>query len=89
MDKLKRRKWHYVQSPWRYEIAPCDCGNADTQWSEFKKHLWCQICKKDFIPKHNGIFDGPIPVNLARMIGISFDRVYIKSGKVKRFEIPG
>ena len=82
---MKRRTWVYCQSPKVYEIAPCDCGNEDTQWSEFEDHLWCEKCQKDFIPAHNGIFDGPIPMRVAEMMGIRFDRIMIESAKIERF----
>ncbi|OIR05957.1 hypothetical protein GALL_117540 [mine drainage metagenome] len=35
MPSLEKRKWCYVLPPATYEMAPCTCGNADTQWSEF------------------------------------------------------
>lgn len=82
---MNRRTWVYCQSPKAYEIASCDCGNEDTQWSELEDHLWCEKCQKDFIPAHNGIFDGPIPMRVAEMMGIRFDRIMIESGKIERF----
>ncbi len=84
-EEIKRRTWVYRQPPKVYEMAACDCGNQDTQWSEFEDYLWCEQCRKDFIPAHNGIFDGPIPVHLAEMMGIRFDRVMIETGEVERF----
>lgn len=84
--KLKKRKWIYVQRPAVYEIAPCECGNADPDWSEYAGRLWCKACKKDFVPAHNGIFDGPIAVNACRMMGIVFDRYVIKTKTVEPFE---
>lgn len=82
---IERRSCCYVQPPSAYEVASCDCGNADTQWSEFVGHLWCETCKKDFIPSHNGIFDGPIPIKLALMMGLSFDRVDLATKKRQKF----
>lgn len=84
---LERRKWCYVQRPRDYGIAPCACGNEDTQWSEYRKHLWCDKCQVDFIPEHNGIFDGPIPVRIADMMGISFARYDLETGEVIPFVI--
>lgn len=86
--RLKRRKWVYLQPPSTYSIAPCECGNVDTEWSEYQKHLWCAKCLIDFIPKHNGIFDGPIPVKVCQMMGITFDRINLKTKKVDKFVIP-
>jgi hypothetical protein len=56
-------------------MATCECGNADPDWSEYEGHLWCKECKKDFIPKHGGIFEGPVPVELSEIIGLYFDRI--------------
>jgi len=70
----ERRTWIYVQRPAEYEIAGCACGNNDPDWSEFKGMLWCAVCQKDFVPEHSGIFDGPIPINTARLLGVDFRR---------------
>jgi hypothetical protein len=86
MAELEKRTWHYLQPPSTYEIAPCSCGNHDTQWSEYKGHLWCAKCEKDFIPDHAGIFDGPIPAALCGWLGISFDTFNMETGKVEPFE---
>lgn len=83
---LERRKWCYLQAPAAYEIAPCTCGNAETQWSEFVGHLWCDRCQKDFIPSHGGVFDGPIPVHTAKLLGVAFDRRNLETGEVERFD---
>lgn len=72
--ELQKRTWWFIQPPTAFDIAPCSCGNEDTQWSEFKKHLWCDKCQKDFIPEHNGIFDSPISAGVANIMGIKFDR---------------
>lgn len=85
-EPLEKRTWCYAQSPAVYEISPCECGNGDTQWSEFKGHLWCAKCEKDFIPKHNGVFDGPIPVAVCGMLGISFDRINLETNEIEKFE---
>lgn len=84
---LEKRTWCYRMSPSSYEMAPCDCGNGHTQWSEFVGHLWCDKCEKDFIPSHNGIFDGPIPINLASMMGVSFDRIDLITQKIQKFNV--
>ena len=84
--KMKKRKWIYIQRPIVYGIDPCECGNEDPDWSEYRDNLWCGVCKKDFIPKHWGIFDGPIPVNGCRLMGISFDRINLETGEIERFE---
>lgn len=86
MAELEKRTWHYLQPPATYGMAPCSCGNDDTQWSEFAKHLWCAKCEKDFIPEHAGIFDGPIPVATSMMLGICFDRFNMETQQVEPFE---
>ncbi len=83
-EALERRTWHYIQSPAHFEVAACSCGNADTQWSEFRHHVWCDPCQKDFVPEHNGVFDGPIPIGVATMLGLNFDRFNMETGKVER-----
>lgn len=79
---MEKRKWFYLEPPSHFEIPPCSCGNEDTQWSEYEKHLWCDKCNKDFIPEHGGIFDGPIPMNTAKMLGITFARYNIESKQI-------
>jgi hypothetical protein len=74
---MEKRTWCYIQQPDMHEIAACACGNQKTQWSEYKDHLWCDKCEKDFIPEHSGIFSGPIPIMASRMLGLSFDRFNI------------
>jgi hypothetical protein len=81
------RKWVYVQRPCEYEIPGCPCGNTDPDWSEFAGMLWCASCKKDFIPEHNGIFDGPILVNVSRMLGIDLRRFNLETKQIE--EVPG
>lgn len=81
--KLKKREWFYAQSPATYEMAGCECGNNDCEWSEFEKHLWCAKCEKDFTPKHSGLFDGPVGINLCEMVGIFFHQINTKSGKLR------
>ena len=84
---LPRRTWVYVRPPREFEVAGCQCGNEDTQWSEFSGHCWCEKCQKDFVPAHNGIFDGLIPFEIATMMGICFDRIDLATGKLMRFDI--
>ena len=84
---LEKRKWVYLQQPSVFDMSGCSCGNNNTQWSEYKDHLWCDVCQKDFIPEDNGIFDGPIPVKLAAMMGISFDRFNLETEEIERFEL--
>jgi hypothetical protein len=86
VDAPAKRTWVYVQRPSSYEIAGCKCGNADPDWSEFKGMLWCPTCLIDFVPEHNGVFDGPIPVAAAALLGMSFDRFNLETQEVERDE---
>lgn len=83
---LEKRTWHYLRQPSHFEMAPCSCGNAETQWSEFAKHLWCAKCEKDFIPEHDGLFSGPILANVDTLLGIDFDRFNIETGQAERWD---
>jgi hypothetical protein len=83
---LRRRTWSYVQEPAHFEMAACICGNYQTHWSEFEDHLWCDECKKDFKPSHNGILNNPIPFAVATLMGVSFDRVNHKSMEIEQFD---
>ena len=65
-------------------MAPCSCGNADPDWSEFEKRLWCQLCKKDFVPEHPGVFDGPIPMHTAHLLGVRFDRLNLETNVLEK-----
>lgn len=84
---LKRRTWCYAYPPHVYAIGQCDCGSEKTTWSEFERHLWCFECNKDFIPKDGGVFDGPIPIMTAAMMGVRFDRIDLRTNKFERFDI--
>lgn len=80
-DRAKR-EWVYAMRPHEYGISGCNCGNTDPDWSEFKGHLWCAKCEKDFKPESDGIFGGPILVNSARLLGIDLRMVNIATGEV-------
>lgn len=81
-----KRDWCYAQLPAAYAVAPCECGNADIQWSEWKGHCWCAKCEIDFIPTHNGVFDGPIPLGAAHLFGVRFDRINLLTNLLEREE---
>ncbi len=74
--------------PTAYEIS-CDiCGGTNITWSEWEHKIWCFDCQKD-TRGSGGIFDGPIAHEVAELFGISFDRYYIKSKKVKKMTVIG
>ena len=80
---LKKRKFCYVGHPVKmYDIPGCNwCGGINVAYSEFVDFLWCLDCKKEYRPDYWGIFDGPIPMGLVKMMGVSFDRVNLKTGE--------
>ncbi len=82
---IEKRTWYYAQRPAIYGISPCECGNEDTDWSEYCHMVWCQRCRRDFFPPSNGLFDGPISVHACAMMGIFFDRVDLETGLVEKF----
>jgi hypothetical protein len=75
---LKKRKWIYCQQPSVYEIRCNLCNGINITWSEFEGHIYCFDCKKD-VKGFSGIFDSPIPLEVAQMFGISFDRIDLKT----------
>lgn len=82
MPRLRKRTHVYCQHPQVYDITGCPNDEGHTySWSEFEDRLWCYVCEIDFVPRSWGIFDGPIPMGLATMMGISFDRINIKTHK--------
>ncbi len=86
--KKKLRKWIYVQKPQRYDLHCDKCGGSNITWSEFEGMIWCYKCQID-TPGDEGIFSGPIPVEVSKMMGISFDRFYLKSKRIYTQKIVG
>jgi hypothetical protein len=86
LPQIEMRDWVYVQRPREFDMAPCVCGNADPDWSEFAKHLWCQKCQKDFIPEHYGVLDGPVLLKACELLGIRFDRMILATGEIEVFD---
>jgi hypothetical protein len=82
---LEKREWMYCQKPAVYGIRGCACGNNECEYSEYKDHLWCAKCKKDFVPSHWGVFDGPILVQACEMLGMFFHRIDLKTNRLQLF----
>ena len=74
--------------PTAYEMRCDKCGGSNITWSEFEKCIWCYDCKID-TPGTGGIFDGPIPCEVAKIFGISFDRLYFKDKSIRKMRISG
>lgn len=76
----------YASTPQRFEMrCPCGKGHKIT-YSEFEKHIWCYTCEKDyFLPWSSyyiGIFSGPIPIQVAKIMGCDFRRINIKTNEI-------
>lgn len=82
---MKKRQWTYILKPAEYEIACDKCGKLNVMWSEYEGKIWCYECEID-TKGNGGIFMGPIPRKLCDMLGISFDRLNVETGKVVKFE---
>jgi hypothetical protein len=72
-ENLKKRTSHYIQNPATYEITCDKCGGDSIEWSEYEDHIYCFDCKKD-VKGTKGVFDGPIPLECAKILGLRFDR---------------
>ena len=82
---MRKRRWCYAQYPRVYEVL-CDlCAGHNTTWSEYERHIWCYDCKKD-TKGTGGIFDGPIPIGAMNILGVRFDRINLKTGKIMKQE---
>jgi len=79
--KLQKRKWVYIQSPVAYEMCCDKCLGSNITWSEYQHMIWCYDCQKD-TPGFSGIFDGPIPLEVSKILGIRFSRIYLKTGRI-------
>jgi len=84
--ELKKRETYLIQYPQAYGIE-CDiCGGVNLHWSEYDHLIWCYGCEKD-TKGTGGIFDGPVPVQLCKIMGMSFDRVNIVTGELIKFKL--
>lgn len=83
---MKKRKWVYAMLPTAYEIHCDRCGGNNITWSEFEKLIWCFDCRIN-TPGTGGIFDGPIPLEVAKMLGVTFDKIDLKTKKLLKMTI--
>ncbi len=83
----KKRTWVYVQQPSSYGIS-CDKCGGPVQWSEWEKKVWCPECKID-TRGNEGIFGGPIPLELSKILGISFDKYFFRDKNIRKMQIKG
>lgn len=82
--QLYKRTWVYCQNPKDYQMSCDKCGGTNIEWSEFEGHIFCYDCKID-TPGNKGIFDGPIPIHAAKILGMSFDRIDLQTHKLLKF----
>ena len=85
---MRKRKWIYVQEPVSYEMSCDKCGGINITWSEWEGCIWCYDCKID-TRGNGGIFDGPIPLEVTKLFGISFNRYYFRDKTVRKMEVKG
>lgn len=87
---MEKRTWHYILPPMAYEITCSKCRGSNLEWSEFRHHIWCYDCEIDFDPKdseHAGVFSGPIPIQAAYLLGLTFDRFNLETHQVELFNL--
>lgn len=77
---MEKREWVYIQQPSEYEISCLLCKGSNITWSEFEGRVWCWSCNKD-TRGTGGIFGGPIPINALGLMGLTLDRIHLKTGK--------
>ena len=79
---MNKRTWCYVLPPSAFEMACDKCGGINTAWSEFEGMIWCYDCEID-TKGFPGIFDGPIPWQVANMF-VSFDRINLETRQIEK-----
>ena len=75
---MNKRKWCYAQKPVVYDVWCDKCGGTNTTWSEYEHMIWCYDCQPD-TKGTPGIFDGPIPIQVAECLGVRFDRINLET----------
>jgi len=85
---MKRRTWIYIQNPVSYEFSCDRCEGKNITWSEYEGCIWCFDCKID-TRGNEGIFGGPIPLEVSEMLGVRFDRFYFRDKSIRKMEVKG
>lgn len=75
-------------NPAEYDITCDKCGGSHIDWSEYEHMIWCRDCKID-TKGTEGIFGGPIPYQVSKMLGISFDKFDLKRKIILKEKIVG
>lgn len=66
-QELPKRAWVYLYPPAHYEVCCSKNRKHKVEWSEFEGLIWCFDCKKD-MKGFGGIFDGPIPWEVTKLM---------------------
>ena len=83
---MEKRTWHYIQKPQEHDISCPVCESRNLAWSEFENCIWCYKCEKDY-DNYVSALSGPVPVRVALMLGISFDRYNMETKKVEKYNV--
>jgi len=75
----------YVCSPVSMDLVCPKCKGVNIAWSEWEKHIWCYDCNLDVEYKSSGF--GPVPMEMASMLGLDLRRYNIESGDIVPNEI--
>lgn len=84
-EDLEKRTWHYIDEPWAFDMHCDKCEGKNITWSEYAHKIWCYDCEID-TPGFDGIFGGPIGIETSHLLGTSFDRINMETGKIERFQ---
>jgi hypothetical protein len=80
----KKRKECYICNPIYFELSCPINSEHKITWSEWEKHIWCYDCKKDF--KYKQEWYGPVPIQVAKILGIDYRKYNIKTGEIIEIE---
>ena len=78
--RRRKRKWVYIQEPPIYGITCDECDGSNITWSEWEQLIWCYDCQID-TEGSGGIFDGPIAKGACKILGMSLDRIDLRTGE--------
>ncbi|HEC63900.1 MAG TPA: hypothetical protein ENI23_01250 [bacterium] len=79
---MKRRTECYICNPVALDLCCPVNEHHPITWSEYEKHIWCYVCKKDI--KYDSIGAGPIPIGVSKLLGIDYRKYNIKTGKIRK-----
>lgn len=77
---LKKRKYCYICNPHCLDLFCPNDSEHNITWSEYEKHIWCFDCKRDI--RYPPGLTGPIPMGVARLLGIDYRKYNIKTGEI-------